>query len=65
MFPASIASAVTVTIPTGVNAAFGVLRILTNSTITIQRAVPARSSSTRPAKRDNGDINDPRARAIM
>jgi autotransporter-associated beta strand protein len=56
IFPAAIASAVTVTIPTGVNAAFGELQILTNSTVTIQYVGTGRIIVNTSSEADNGDI---------
>jgi autotransporter-associated beta strand protein len=57
VFPASIASAVTVTIPTGVNAAFGAMQILTSSAITIQRAGTGQIIINTLSEPDSGDIN--------
>ena len=56
IFPATIASAVTVTIPTGVNAAFGELQILTNSTVTITRAGTGQIIVNTFSEADNVDI---------
>jgi autotransporter-associated beta strand protein len=57
IFPATIVSAVTVTIPTGVNAAFGELQILTSSTVTIQRAGTGQIIVSTSSVGDNVDIN--------
>ena len=57
IFPATIATAVNVTIPTGVNAAFGELQILTNSIVTILRAGTGQIIVNTNSEADNGDIN--------
>jgi autotransporter-associated beta strand protein len=57
VFPAAIASAVTVTIPTGVNAAFGDLQIQTNFSVTIQRAGTGQIIVGTGSEADNGDIS--------
>jgi autotransporter-associated beta strand protein len=57
IFPATIVSAVTVTIPAGVNAAFGELQLLTNFTVTIQRVSTGQIIVGTSSEADNGDIN--------
>lgn len=57
IFPAAIASAVTVTIPTGVSAAFGELHVQTNFSVTIQRAGTGQIIVNTTSEADNGDIS--------
>ena len=56
IFPVGFAGAITVTIPTGVNAAFGELQIQTNFSVTIQRAGTGQIIVNTSSEADNGDI---------
>ena len=55
IFPATLGTT-TVIIPNGVNAAFGELRILTNSTVTIEHGGTGRIIINTLSEADNGDI---------
>ena len=56
IFPATLSGTTTVIIPDGVNAVFGELRILTNSTVTIEHGGTGRIVVSTPSESDNGDI---------
>lgn len=57
IFPVGFAGAITVTIPTGINAAFGELRIQTNFSVTIQRAGTGQIIINTGSEADHGDIS--------